>query len=280
MATAKAKVPLKQCSNLVVVHSSWGLNQYCRPHNIQTRSLTHWGVITIQHSNTELCQAPTNSSDIPVSFRDLFVPYCLWCIYSKSRILILQNDMIAKGFRRELAEIWTWKQFNNGKLTVLNTPASTLIVKSNYPGFFKENLYEMFFSHTVSCTTSDDILRYVGVFYHNVKGQNTGIPDTNDLVCEWLKVKSCRTQVQNTISVFQKRRKVKNLIQRLGGTLKMENSALQWHLLSNFWKILLLSMFRISEKQSYWNLANFLPQLGAFLRHYHINIKSYGQWEF
>jgi hypothetical protein len=26
-----------------------------------------------------------------------------------------------------------------------------------YPGFFKENLYEVNFSHTVSCMTSDDI---------------------------------------------------------------------------------------------------------------------------
>jgi hypothetical protein len=26
-----------------------------------------------------------------------------------------------------------------------------------------------------------------------------------------------------------------------------------------------------------YNLANFRPQLGAFLRHYHINTKSYGQ---
>jgi hypothetical protein len=50
----KAKVPLKQCSNLVVVHSSWGLNQYCRPHNIQIRRLTHWGVITIQHCHRYL----------------------------------------------------------------------------------------------------------------------------------------------------------------------------------------------------------------------------------
>jgi hypothetical protein len=31
----------------------------------------------------------------------------------------------------------------------------------------------------------------------------------------------------------------------------------------------------ISEKQSYLNLANFRPQLGAFLRHYHIKTKSY-----
>jgi hypothetical protein len=30
----------------------------------------------------------------------------------------------------------------------------------------------------------------------------------------------------------------------------------------------------LSETQSYWNLANFRPQLGAFLKHYHINIKS------
>jgi hypothetical protein len=28
----------------------------------------------------------------------------------------------------------------------------------------KENLYAMYFSHTVSCMTSDDILWYVGVF--------------------------------------------------------------------------------------------------------------------
>jgi hypothetical protein len=27
--------------------------------------------------------------------------------------------------------------------------ASTFVVKSNYPGFFKENLYEMYFSHNV-----------------------------------------------------------------------------------------------------------------------------------
>jgi hypothetical protein len=33
-----------------------------------------------------------------------------------------------------------------------------------------------------------------------------------------------------------------------------------------------------SEKQSYYNLANFRPQLGPFLSHYHINTKSYGQW--
>jgi hypothetical protein len=29
------------------------------------------------------------------------------------------------------------------------------------------------------------------------------IPATDDLVCEWLKVKWCRTQVENPISVFQ-----------------------------------------------------------------------------
>jgi hypothetical protein len=95
--------------------------------------------------------APTNSSDI--SFRDLFVRNCLsynpnwtlpdmkkWCsIYSKSRILMLQNDTIAKDCRWELAEIWTWKQFNNGRLTVLNAPACNIrkyfrhhIIKINY----------------------------------------------------------------------------------------------------------------------------------------------------
>jgi hypothetical protein len=77
---------------------------------------------------------PTNSSDI--SFQDLFVRNCLsynskwtsldmikWCIYSKSRIRMLQTDTIAKHFWWELAEIWTWKQYNNGRLTVLNAPA-------------------------------------------------------------------------------------------------------------------------------------------------------------
>jgi hypothetical protein len=33
------------------------------------------------------------------------------------------------------------------------------------------------------------------------------IPATNDLVCEWLKVKWCRTQVKNPISVFQIKKK-------------------------------------------------------------------------
>jgi hypothetical protein len=38
-----------------------------------------------------------------------------------------------------------------------------------------------------------------------------------------------------------------------------------------------LYSYQTSEKQSYYNLANFRPQLGAFLIHYHINAKSYGQ---
>jgi hypothetical protein len=61
------------------------------------------------------------------------------CLVWKSRILMLQNDTIAKHFRRELAEIWTWKQHYNGRLTVLNAPAmlaSNFVIKSNYPGFF------------------------------------------------------------------------------------------------------------------------------------------------
>jgi hypothetical protein len=41
-----------------------------------------------------------------------------------------------------------------------------------------------------------------------------------------------------------------------------------------------LLFYRTSEKQSYYNLANFRPHLGAFLRHYHINTKSYGQWKY
>jgi hypothetical protein len=48
------------------------------------------------------------------------------------------------------------------------------------------------------------------------------IPATNDLVCEW-KVKWCRTQVQNPISVFQIKKKSEEFnsdtCQRLGGTL-------------------------------------------------------------
>jgi hypothetical protein len=42
------------------------------------------------------------------------------------------------------------------------------------------------------------------------------IPATDDLVCEWLKVKWCRIQVQNPISVFQIKKKSEEfLIQRL-----------------------------------------------------------------
>jgi hypothetical protein len=49
---------------------------------------------------------------------------------------------------------------------VLNALAILALSSSevNNPGFLKENLYEMYFSHTVSYMTSDDILRYVGVF--------------------------------------------------------------------------------------------------------------------
>jgi hypothetical protein len=54
-------------------------------------------------------------------------------------------------------ENWRSDEPENNSMTedrhyVLNAPAilaSTSGVKSNYPGFFKENLYEMYFSHTV-----------------------------------------------------------------------------------------------------------------------------------
>jgi hypothetical protein len=75
-----------------------------------------------------------------VRFRDLFVRNCLsynpkwilpgmkkWCIYSRSRILMPQNDTIAKDFQWELAEIWNWKQYYmyNGRIL-----ASTFVVKT------------------------------------------------------------------------------------------------------------------------------------------------------
>jgi hypothetical protein len=46
------------------------------------------------------------------------------------------------------------------------------------------------------------------------------IPATNDLVCEWLKVKWCRTQVQNPISVFQIEKKSEEFNSEARGTLE------------------------------------------------------------
>jgi hypothetical protein len=52
---------------------------------------------------------------------------------------MLQNDIIAKYFRLELTEIWTWKQINNGRLTPMRPAAyRTFVVKSNYLVFFLE----------------------------------------------------------------------------------------------------------------------------------------------
>jgi hypothetical protein len=47
------------------------------------------------------------------------------------------------------------------------------------------------------------------------------IPATKDLVyvCEWLKVKWCRTHVQNTISVFQIKKKSEEFNSEARGTL-------------------------------------------------------------
>jgi hypothetical protein len=126
--------------------------------------------------------APTNSSDI--SFRDLLVRNCLsynpnfaryeQMVYiSTQKVEILCYKIIRlpkifdENWRRYI--VWTWKQFNNGRLdctegaapAILASTKCTLsfVVKSNYHGFFKEHLYEMFISQTVSCMTSDDILR-------------------------------------------------------------------------------------------------------------------------
>jgi hypothetical protein len=45
------------------------------------------------------------------------------------------------------------------------------------------------------------------------------MPATSDLVCEWLKVKWCRTQVKNPISVFQITKKSEEFNSEAGGTL-------------------------------------------------------------
>jgi hypothetical protein len=95
-----------------------------------------------------------------------FARYDKMVFYSKSSILMLQIDTVAKYFRLELAEIGTWKQINNGRLTPMRLAAHSKYrtVKSNYPMFFFRNLYEMYFRHTVLCTTSDYIWKYVVAF--------------------------------------------------------------------------------------------------------------------
>jgi hypothetical protein len=62
------------------------------------------------------------------------------------------------------------------------------------------------------------------------------IPATNDLVCEWLKVKWCRTQVKNPISVFQIKKKREEFNSEARGTLNFSNASEQYgHLLNTYW---------------------------------------------
>jgi hypothetical protein len=130
------------------------------------------------------------------SFRDLFVSNCLshnpkwtlpdmtkWCIYSKSSILMLQNDTIANYFRLELVEIWTWIQCNYVRLTQCGRQyrelASIFVVKSNCPVcFFQQLIWNVkthcfmhdFWWYIMVCHL------YVGAFYKGAKHLTVGGP--------------------------------------------------------------------------------------------------------
>jgi hypothetical protein len=77
-----------------------------------------------------------------------------WCIYSKSRIIMLQNDILL-ALPNIFDENWQrYEPENNtiGRPTVLNAPAilaSTFVVKINYSGFFKEKIYKKCISATL-----------------------------------------------------------------------------------------------------------------------------------
>jgi hypothetical protein len=53
------------------------------------------------------------------------------------------------------------------------------VVKSNYPVCFFRSLYEMYFRHTILCMTSDEMLRYVGVFCKGAKHWGGHLPPQN-----------------------------------------------------------------------------------------------------